>query len=72
MTELWEGFQGYLSNNTESSLDENGNLVDGNGNRIDWDGNRIDENGYLLNDRWRAIRLMQNGQYIQSNDTDTS
>nr|WP_294527993.1 penicillin-binding transpeptidase domain-containing protein [uncultured Blautia sp.] len=68
-TELWEGFQGYLSNNTDSSLDENGNLVDGNGNLIDWDGNRIDENGYLLNADG-SYQIDENGEYIKSNNLD--
>ena len=69
VTELWEGFQGYLSNNTESSLDENGNLVDGNGNLIDWDGNRIDENGYLLNADG-SYQIDENGEYIKSDNLD--
>lgn len=69
VTELWEGFQGYLSNNTESSLDENGNLVDGNGNLIDWDGNRIDENGYFLNADG-SYQIDENGEYIKSDNLD--
>lgn len=68
-TELWEGFQGYLTNNTESSLDENGNLVDGNGNLIDWDGNRVDENGYLLNADG-SYQIDENGEYIKSDNLD--
>ena len=47
-TDLWEGFDGYLTSTENAVLDENGNLLDAQGNRIDWDGNRIDEDGYIL------------------------
>lgn len=64
-TELWEGFQGYLTDLTTGELDENGNLVDEQGNLIDWEGRRIDENGYLLNQDG-SYQIDENGEHIKS------
>lgn len=64
-TELWEEFDGHVTNISDSQLDENGYLVDGEGNRIDWEGNLIDENGYLLNSDG-SYQMDENGEYIKS------
>jgi stage V sporulation protein D (sporulation-specific penicillin-binding protein) len=64
-TELWEGFNGYLKTDTETNVDENGNLVDEDGNRIDYNGNRIDEDGYLLDEDGNH-KLDDYGDYILS------
>jgi stage V sporulation protein D (sporulation-specific penicillin-binding protein) len=68
-TEIWEGFDGYLTSTENAVLDEDGNLWDVQGNRIDWDGNRIDEDGYIL-DNYGNYKYDEYGDPIESKALD--
>ena len=69
-TELWEGFDGVLEDDSGSDVDEEGNMVDAEGNLIDMEGNRVDEQGYLLNENG-GRKLNENGEYIKSENLES-